>query len=75
MRADRSAPPPMDAARLEEMAARGETVANQDQLSTELRNRQPDNPARRGFDIAPAIFGDPALGAQGTRPGAPPRRG
>src|SRR5215204_2638979 len=47
-------PPPMDAAQLEEMAARGEAVANQDPLSAELRERQPDDPARRGFDIGMA---------------------
>ena len=46
--------PPLDAAQLEELAARGEIVANQDQLSTELRDGQPDDPARRGFDIGMA---------------------
>ena len=38
---------------LNDLAARGETVAGADPLATELRNQQPDD-ARRGFDIGMA---------------------
>ncbi len=38
---------------LNDLAAKGETVANADPLSAELRNQQPDD-ARRGFDIGMA---------------------
>ena len=38
----------------DELAARGEAIANQDPLAVELRNRQSDGPARRGFDIGMA---------------------
>ncbi len=38
---------------LNDLAARGETVASADPLATELRNQQPDD-ARRGFDIGMA---------------------
>ena len=36
------------------LAAKGEAIANQDPLSAELRRRQPDDAARRGFDIGMA---------------------
>jgi hypothetical protein len=36
------------------LAARGEAIANQDPLAIELRNQQPDNSARQGFDIGMA---------------------
>jgi hypothetical protein len=36
---------------LEALATRGEELANQDPLSAELRNREPEGPSRRGFDI------------------------
>jgi hypothetical protein len=36
------------------LAAKGEAIANQDPLATELRNQQPEGPARRGFDIGMA---------------------
>src|SRR5260370_5231765 len=39
---------------LDDLAARGEAIANADPLSAELRNRQPEGPARRGFDIGMA---------------------
>src|SRR5216683_1735234 len=39
---------------LDDLAARGEALANADPLSAELRNRQPEGPARRGFDIGMA---------------------
>jgi len=34
---------------------KGEALANQDPLATELRNQQPDDSARQGFDIGMAI--------------------
>src|SRR5260370_41876123 len=39
---------------LNALAARGEAIANADSLSAELRNRQPDDPSRRGFNIGMA---------------------
>ena len=36
------------------LAAKGEAIANQDPLAVALRNRQPDDSARRGFDIGMA---------------------
>ena len=39
---------------LDILAAKGESIAKQDPLATELRNRQPEGPARRGFDIGMA---------------------
>jgi hypothetical protein len=36
------------------LAAKGEAIANQDPLAVELRNQQPEGPARRGFDIGMA---------------------
>jgi hypothetical protein len=36
------------------LAAKGEAIANQDPLTVELRNRQPEGPGRRGFDIGMA---------------------
>src|SRR5260370_35527177 len=39
---------------LNALAAKGEAIANADPLSAELRNRQPDDPNRRGFDIGRA---------------------
>ncbi len=39
---------------LNALAARGETLANEDQLAVELRNQQPDDASRRGFDIGMA---------------------
>lgn len=36
---------------LDALATKGEALANQDPLALELRNQQPDGPARRGFDI------------------------
>lgn len=40
--------------RLEDLAARGEGIANEDARAVELRNQQPEGPARRGFDIGMA---------------------
>lgn len=39
---------------VDELAAKGEGIANADPLAAELRNRQPDGPSRRGFDIGMA---------------------
>jgi hypothetical protein len=39
---------------LEAMAVKGEAIANQDPLAIELRNNEPEGPARRGFDIGMA---------------------
>src|SRR5437588_9722059 len=39
---------------LNALAAKGEAIANADPLSAELRNRQPDDTSRRGFDIGMA---------------------
>ena len=39
---------------LNALAVRGEVIANADPLSAELRNRQPDDSARQGFDIGMA---------------------
>ena len=36
---------------LNALAAKGEAIANEDPLALELRNQQPDDPSRRGFDI------------------------
>jgi uncharacterized protein YkwD len=36
---------------LDALAARGEILASEDTMATELRNLQPEGPARRGFDI------------------------
>ncbi|MCM3872430.1 MAG: fibronectin type III domain-containing protein, partial [Pyrinomonadaceae bacterium] len=46
--------PPVSATEHEAVAAKGEAIANQDPLSIELRNRQPEGSARRGFDIGMA---------------------
>jgi hypothetical protein len=40
---------------LNALAARGEAIANANSLSAELRNRRPDDPARRGFDIGHCV--------------------
>jgi hypothetical protein len=42
---------------------KGEALASQDPLATELRNQQPDDSARQGFDIGMAVAeGQTALG-------------
>ena len=43
-----------DATQQNDLAARGEAIANADPLSAELRSQQPEGPARRGFDIGMA---------------------
>ena len=45
---------PIEATQQYDLAAKGEAIANQDPLSTELRNQQPDDSSRRGFDIGMA---------------------
>lgn len=40
--------------RIEDLAAKGEGIASQDPLAVELRNRQPEGPVRRGFDVGMA---------------------
>jgi hypothetical protein len=39
---------------LNALAARGEAIAKEDPLAVELRNREPEGPGRRGFDIGMA---------------------
>lgn len=54
-------------------AAKGAAIAEADPIVAEARNAKSDVFWRLGFDIATAIFGDPALGAQGntaTGPGS-----
>jgi len=46
-----AAGPPVDG---DDLAARGEAIANQDPLAVELRYRQAEGPSRRGFDIGMA---------------------
>ncbi|HVQ36167.1 MAG TPA: hypothetical protein VMS31_01455, partial [Pyrinomonadaceae bacterium] len=56
-----------------ERAAKGAEIAAADEVVSEARNAETDPFYRLGFDIATAIFGDPALGAQGntaTGPGS-----
>ena len=45
---------PTGAQSMDALAVRGKAIANADPLSAELRNRQPDDAARRGFDIGMA---------------------
>lgn len=45
---------PIAVAQLDDLATKGEVLANQDPLALELRNRQQDDPSRRGFDIGMA---------------------
>jgi hypothetical protein len=49
-------PPPATGVALsaDELAAKGEIIANGDPFSAELRNQQPTEPIRRGFDIGMA---------------------
>ena len=59
--------------RYAERAAKGAEIAAADPVVAEARNADSDPFYRLGFDIATAIFGDPALGAQGntaTGPGS-----
>ena len=40
-----------EAANLNTLAARGEAIARQDRVAASLRNLQPDDPSRRGFNV------------------------
>ncbi len=48
--------PAIDAGQHNDLAARGEAIANADPLAVELRNRAPEGPSRRGFDIGMAAW-------------------
>lgn len=50
---------------LDALAARGEALANEDPLAVELRNQQPNDFARRGFDIGMGIAQGHTLGGPG----------
>jgi hypothetical protein len=55
------------------LAAKGLAIAQVDPIVAAARAAETDNLYRQGFDIATALFGDPALGAQGrtaTGPGS-----
>jgi len=63
----------LDRNRNAELAATGERIAGADPAAAAARERDPDGRYQLGFDIATAIFGDPALGAKGntaTGPGS-----
>ncbi len=56
-----------------DLAAKGAAIAQVDEIVAQGRAAETDALYREGFDIAPGIFGDPALGAQGnttTGPGS-----
>jgi hypothetical protein len=48
-------------------AARGEALANEDPLAAELRDREPEGPARRGFDIGMAAAEGHTLAGPGKQ--------
>jgi hypothetical protein len=54
-----------------ELAAKGAEIARQDRLTGAARAAEADAMRRLGFDIATAIFGDPALGARGNTASGP----
>ena len=58
--------PPVDPADLDRLAATGADIAALDPPVMEARNAQSGAFYRSGFDVATALFGDPALGAQGN---------
>jgi hypothetical protein len=49
------------------LAARGEALANEDPLSAELRNREPEGPSRQGFDIGMAAAERQTLAGPGKQ--------
>ncbi|HEY3025662.1 MAG TPA: hypothetical protein VGJ55_05895 [Pyrinomonadaceae bacterium] len=49
------------------LATRGEEIANQDPLAVELRNLQPEGPARHGFDIGMAAAEGQTLPGPGKK--------
>jgi hypothetical protein len=62
-----AAPPaPIDPAQLDALAARGAEIAGIDRAVAVARNAEVGAFYRLGFDIATGLFGDPALGAQGS---------
>lgn len=65
----------LDRNRNAERAATGAAVAAADPAVAAARRAQPDVLHKLGFDIATAIFGDPALGAQGNTAVGPGSRG
>jgi hypothetical protein len=52
--------------RYADRAAKGAAIAEADSVIAQARNSDTDVFYKLGFDIATAIFGDPALGAQGN---------
>jgi hypothetical protein len=67
------AAPGLEAQCRADLAAKGAAITNEDPIVAEARNAESDEFYRLGFDIATAIFGNPALGAQGntaTGPGS-----
>jgi hypothetical protein len=59
----------MDRNRNKALAATGAAIAKTDAAVASARTSDPDVRAWLGFDIASAIFGDPAKGAQGSKMG------
>jgi hypothetical protein len=57
--------PLVDRAELDQLAALGHSIASQDAALGSLRRSNADPAYRYGFDVATALFGDPAMGAQG----------
>jgi len=49
-----------------DLAATGAAIAQVDAIVADARAAETDNLSRQGFDIATAIFGDPALGGYGN---------
>jgi hypothetical protein len=54
-----------------ELAAKGAAIAQADPIVADARTAEADALYRQGFDIATAIFGDPALGALGNTAAGP----
>lgn len=61
-----SEPPPPAAGQLDTLAAKGAEIAQADPTVNDARSVETDTSFQQGFDIATALFGDPALGAQGN---------
>lgn len=57
----------VDAQTLATLQAKGPAIANTDPLFTELRNREPEGPARRGFDIGMAAAEGNTLAGPGKQ--------
>lgn len=70
---DAPAAPEVSAAQVDQLAATGAEIAQQDRDVASARLREIDPSYARGFDIGTGLFGDPALGAAGntaTGPGS-----